>query len=102
MLQLRPPVQVIAPLSILLCIFVNFLEHTQAPTLATTPLPSHMEGFLHPLGGPATGVYRCPKKLTPHISFPPSFVSKPVGLLLGNVGPQRTVVGGGIKWIAWS
>jgi len=39
-----------------------------------------MEGFLHPLGGPATGVY--------------SFVSKPVGLLLGNVGPQRTVVGG--------
>ena len=102
MLQLRPPVQVIAPLSILLCIFVNFLEHTQAPTLATTPLPSHMEGFLHPLGGPATGVYRCQKKLPHQISFPPSFVSKPVGLLLGNVGPQRTVVGGGIKWIAWS
>lgn len=48
--------------------------------MATTSLPSHMEGFLHPLGGPATGVY--------------SFVNKPVGLLLGNVGQQRTVVGG--------
>ena len=43
-----------------------------------------------------------PKNLSPPNQLPPSFVSKPVGLLLGNVGPQRTVVGGGIKWIASS
>jgi len=60
MLQLRPPVQ--------------------APLSTGTIFPSHMEGFLHPLGGPATGVY--------------SFVSKPVGLLLGNVGQERSLVTG--------
>ena len=101
MLQLRPPVQVIAPP--LCCVFFStflsvFLHThiTQASTLAATPLPSHMEGFLHPLGGPATGVYRCSSEKLSR-QFPlPSFVSKPVGLLLGNVGPQRTVVGGEI------
>ena len=75
MLQLRPPVQVIAPpLCFLFNIFASFPAHrfnTQASTLAATPLPSHMEGFLHPLGGPATGVYRCSSEKLSKQSPPP-------------------------------
>ena len=82
---------------------------TQAPLSTGTIFPSHMEGFLHPLGGPATGVYRCHDtvhmiwylvvahsitylKTKNHILI--SFVSKPVGLLLGNVGQERSLVTG--------
>ena len=35
------------------------------------------------------------------LSLRVSFVSKPVGLLLGNVGPQRTAVAGDWDWITF-